>query len=163
MNHHQKIGIKNFFKKPKNMLISGLTVIVAIGIIISIYFLFIYSSMCGDELCFSKKLVKCDRAHYIESSAETVKQYNILGKKDNKCQVEVEILQIRQGSVELASLEGKSMICSMGLGVSADPESNIKFCHGILKEEIQEAIIQRMHSQIIENIGQIEEELIKVI
>jgi len=163
MDIYHKRGIINFFKKPRNILITTLVIVVFVGILLSIYFMFIYSFRCVEETCFAEKIVKCKKASYIDINPETVKEYKILGRENGGCEIEVQILQIRQGSVELASLEKKSMICLVPLGTYTAPESDIRNCHGILKEEIQEAIIQRMHSQIVENIGKISEELTEII
>jgi hypothetical protein len=42
-------------------------------------------------------------------------------------------------------------------------KNDLRSCHGELKEAIQEEVIQRMHSQIIENLGKINETISKVI
>ena len=48
MDSNTKRAVKNFFMRPRNILISVLGLIVLIGIIISVYYLFIYSFMCAD-------------------------------------------------------------------------------------------------------------------
>ena len=90
-------------------------------------------------------------------------EYKILGKEGNSCNVYVQLLQLKKGAVELTILENKDMICSLPFGVLQEPEKNLKNCHGRLKEEIQNIIIQRMHSQIVENLGKISEETTQVI
>ena len=68
------------------------------------------------------------------------------------------MLQLKQGNADLSNLEGKSMECSVFLGSTNDPDDNLNNCHGRLREEIQEVIIQRLHSQVVENIGEISRE-----
>ena len=63
----------------------------------------------------------------------------------------------------MANLEGKDMDCFLKLGLVISPEKSLKDCHGLLKEDIQEMIIQRMHSQIVENLGKINEETTKIL
>jgi hypothetical protein len=55
------------------------------------------------------------------------------------------------------------MVCAIPFGIMMQPEENLKVCHGILKEEIQELIITRMHAQIVENLGKISEETTKIL
>ena len=43
------------------------------------------------------------------------------------------------------------------------PESNTKNCHGLLKEAIQEVVINRMYSEIVQNLGKISEETTKIL
>ena len=38
------------------------------------------------------------------------------------------------------------------------PEEKIEFCHGDLKEAIQDQIIEKMHLYIIQNIDKVDEE-----
>lgn len=152
-----------FFKRPRNIILTILAILALIGIIFSIYYVYLYAATCTNEDCFANALVDCKRASYVAENADIVLSYKILGEKDNKCKVNVKLLQIKQGSVELEKLQNKDMDCYLPLGTYVKPEDNIKNCHGLLKESIQEEIIQRMHSQIIENIGQIGEELTEVI
>jgi hypothetical protein len=107
--------------------------------------------------------MKCSRVTYIKDSADTIMQYSILGKTGNACEVSAKLLQIKRGTVELVPLEGKSMVCQIPYGTIMMPEENIKECHGLLKEDIQELIIKRMHAQIAENLGKISEETTKIL
>lgn len=150
-------------KKSKAILISSIFVLVLIILLILAYFLFFYSRTCSDKECFDSALERCQRAHFIKTTTESKMQYSIEGKRANNCLVKVNLIKINQGNQELSKLEGKSMICSILYGSKQDPISNIEDCHGLLKEEIQEIIIKRMHSQIIENLEQIQEETTKVL
>ena len=53
------------------------------------------------------------------------------------------------------------MVCQTPLGSAVSPEQNLKNCNGKLKEDLQEIVIQRMHSYILKNVGEVSEELVK--
>jgi hypothetical protein len=55
------------------------------------------------------------------------------------------------------------MKCITSIGSGDMPEKNIENCHGELKEQIQGIIINRLYSQILQNIGKIGEETNKVL
>jgi hypothetical protein len=125
--------------------------------IVGVYFWFFYSPICKDSSCFSQKLVDCKRASFISETPELVFQYNILGKSLGKCDVRVKLLQVKVGTSELSSLENKEMTCSNDLGVLITPEKNLKNCHGLLKETIQDITIERMHTQLFNNLENIKD------
>lgn len=138
-------------------------ILVLTGLIASGYYIYFFSHKCTDSSCFENAIVNCKRASYINENQESITDYKIYGKSNGKCKIKVEMLQIKSGAAELEQLEGKSMICYQELGVMGLPEKNLKNCGGSLKEAIQEIIIKRMHSQIIENIGKVSEEVVKVL
>ena len=150
-------------KKKLNIILSIVIILVLIVIALLVYRLVGAAKICEDEQCFQTSLLSCDGASFIEDGAETILLYEILGAKGSKCWVQVTLLQVKEGSAELESLEDKKMKCELPLGANIKPESNIRECTGELREEIQEIMIQRMHAQLLENIGKIEEEFIKVI
>ena len=51
------------------------------------------------------------------------------------------------------------MNCYLPLGDTSYPEGNIQQCKGELKEELQNLIIQKLHSYILENLDKISGEL----
>jgi len=63
----------------------------------------------------------------------------------------------------MAGMEGKEMVCYLPLGTITSPQGNLANCHGLLKEEMQSLIINRLHNYIVNNLGQISEELTKAI
>jgi len=155
--------VLDYFRKPKHIVYLVVILVALIGVIYSVYAIFIYSGFCEDEACFAEKLVECDRSSYIKNNPETILRYDIKGKQGKDCEVNVEMLQVKQGSAELELLQGEEMICYLPLGVYEAPEKNLKRCHGNLRENIQEILIQRMHSQIVENIGEISAEISEVL
>ena len=140
----------------KKSLIVSIIVIVLI-LIAGAYFLFFYTPKCNDEVCFSDKLINCKRASFISENTDTVLGYNILGASSGKCETNVKLLQIKAGNQELSGLENLDMNCFTDIGVLILPEKNLKNCHGLLKEAIQEITIERMHTQLFNNLEQIKE------
>jgi len=127
-----------------------------IGLIIlavAIYFTFFFYYSCTDASCFKSHQVKCAKTKFINNEEATTWLYTIQGKQANLCDIEVKILQIKQGDLDRKTLEGKSMICSLDVGSISSPESDLSICHGRLKEDIQEIMIKNTHSEILSNIG----------
>lgn len=150
-------------KSVNNVIRYSLIVLVIFGILASGYFMFIYSYTCTDISCFNKALIECRRSMFIKDSSETTMLYNINGPSKGKCKIDVKLLQIKEGTADLSALENKEMTCLLPLGVEIVPEQTLKNCHGLLKESIQEVMIQRLHAQIVENIGEIKEEAVNII
>jgi hypothetical protein len=53
------------------------------------------------------------------------------------------------------------MTCYYPLGTAAYAEKDLSKCHGLLKEELQTIIINKLHAYILENLGKVEEGLEK--
>lgn len=138
-------------------------VILTIVIALLVYFNFIYQRNCSSLQCFNSAMLNCDKAVYISDTDSAVWKYTILESKNNQCIINTKIIQLKEGSTELLTLEGKSMACYVPLGFSGSPSQNLVACHGILKEEMQDLLIKRLHLYVTEHIGQISEELGKVI
>jgi hypothetical protein len=119
----------------------------------------IFTRDCPDEDCFKQNLVKCRRAQHVSDKQEAAWMYTIKGREEGRCEVEVELLSIKEGEIDLRSAEGKKMTCYLPLDAVTVPGEDLSLCTGILKEELQDLIIKRMHSYILENLGQINEEL----
>lgn len=132
---------------------------VIIVIMIALYFTFYYSYTCDDLTCYEAHQQKCSKTKFVNDAEDTVWKYFIKGNTDGKCEVEVTVLTIKQGDVAQKKLEGKSMTCLLPKGSISMPESDIARCHGVLKEELQNLIIQKLHSYILENLGTISSEL----
>ena len=123
---------------------------------IAVYFTFFYYYSCSDISCFKAHQIKCDKTIFTNSLEDAVWKYKILGKDNGNCNVEVTLLDVKKGNVELVKLKSKSMICSLKIGSNADPESDVLNCHGLLKEELQQLMINKLHAYIISNLGQVE-------
>jgi len=147
----------------RGIILAILFVLVLISLAVSVYFLYWNIRTCQNQECFNQALETCSKRYWTNENSDTILKYKILGASEDKCNVNVEILQVKKGLAELSNLEGKDMICSLDYGIVTEPEKNLQVCHGILKETIQEIIIKRMHSQIVENIGRISAETTKII
>ena len=139
-----------------------ITLIVVVGIL-AVYFSFFYSKSCGDMSCFNSGLSTCRRVTFFHDLQDGSWIYKVKGKSGEQCKVNVELVKLKQGGVELLSLEGKEMACHLPFGVVASPQENLENCHGELKEEMQDVIITRLHNYIVDNLGEISAELEKVV
>ena len=141
-----------------------MVLLILIGIVLAaaIFFTFFYAKKCPDSGCFDVALVKCSKASYINNNAEdAVWYYKITGKSEDSCEVYVKLLQLKKGTTEMEGLQGKSMKCNVPPNVLVSPQNNLGRCHGLLKEEMQTIIINRLHNYVITNLGKISEELTK--
>lgn len=137
----------------------GLLILIIILIIIAIaaYFLFFSYAKCSDENCFFSSMESCKKVSWIKEDSQAAWSYRILGSSNNKCNVEVKLIKLKQGNIDIEKLEGKRMVCSVDKGTIALPEKTLSKCTGVLKEQMQEIIIQRMHNYLLKNVGQLEE------
>jgi len=145
--------------KKRIILLIGIVIVV----IVLIYFVFFYKNSCKDASCFSAAQKKCSKVSYLNDGEDATWLYKIKGKKKDNCIVEVKLLQAKKGSAELEKLSGLEMICSLPLGYVGEPQKDLSFCHGLLKEELQELLIQKMHSYILTNLGKIDDALKSVL
>jgi len=125
----------------------------------AIYFTFFFTYTCDDLACFKSHQEKCSRTKYINDAEETTWLYEIKGKEDGKCEINVKVLQIKSGTIDRKNLQGKSMDCLLVFGNINSPEADISKCHGLLKEELQGLIINKLHAYVVENVGEIGGEL----
>ena len=144
--------------KKRVLIIAIAFLAIVLSLSILIFLNFIYSKNCQSSECFNSALYKCKKAAYISDSENSAWQYEIIGKKDDKCEVDAKLLQLKNGTTELLVLEGKSMQCFLPLNTREIPGKNLNLCHGVLKEEIQGIFIKRLNS-LVKNIGEINEGL----
>jgi len=140
-----------------------LLVLIIVVAIIAIYFSFFYVRKCSDKGCFNSALLKCSRVRYLNDVEDATWFYKIKGKKGNECEVYVELKKLKSGTTDLIKLEGKNMICYLPFGYNREPQDNLAKCHGLLKEEMQSIIINKLHNYVINNLGEISEGLRKVL
>jgi hypothetical protein len=143
--------------------IAVISIILIILIGVAVYFTFFFAYTCNDLSCFQAHQKQCARTEFVKDSTEITWKYFIKGKEDGRCVVNAEVLRIKTGTVENIQLVGKDMDCYLPLGSTAAPESDISRCHGILKEDMQNMIIQKLHAYILDNLGEISEGLEQVI
>jgi len=121
---------------------------------------FIYYKNCDAKDCFDNSLLSCSRAQYINAGNMTF-FYKIEGKSNEQCVVNVELLKGDLNNQDSLKLEKKDMECYLPLKTIMAPESDIGNCHGLLKEGLQEMIISRLNSYVVQNLGSINLEFLK--
>ena len=150
-------------KKPYNFKIEIIKAIVIflilVGSSILVYYFFFYTETCFDTECFSRSLVSCDRVKWINDAEEATWFYTLNGKLNDKCEIDVKLLQVKRGKLDLEKAEGEEMKCFFPPGTLFSPEQNLGLCTGRLKESLQDLIIKRMHSYILKNLENINEEI----
>jgi len=138
-------------------------IIVIVGGATFAYLLVFDAKPCESRECFDLALKKCKAVYFINENDQASWNYAIIGNSgEDSCKVEVRLLKIKKGSIENEKLEGKKMICEILKTGAESPEKDMSKCTGELKEEIQDMIIRRMHDYILENIGEVSEELRKL-
>lgn len=123
------------------------------------YYFFFYTETCPDKACFQDSLLKCKKSSWINDASEATWLYVIEKKHKGECKVNVKLLLAKEGKTDISEAEGKEMTCYLPAGIVASPEKDLSKCHGELKESLQEIMITRMHSYILENLEQINEEI----
>ena len=136
-----------------------LTFVVLIVFFLFIWFLFFDYSDCQSKACFDAKLKVCDKARFIDGD-DMIFRYVIEGKKGGECEVEVELLQGELDNEDSIKLERQSMTCMLPLGVVVAPESDIGVCHGLLKEGLQDLVIKKLHTYLVQNLGRLNLEMV---
>ena len=152
---------KRVFDTRLKIVIALIIVILAI----TIYFTFFYSYKCKNISCFREHQRRCNlissKTTFVNDVEDATWFYHIKGKKGDECKVQVKLLQVKKGDVSFSKLEGQSMNCYVPIGSVAAPESDISNCHGLLKENLQETINNKLHKYIVGNLGEISGELEK--
>ena len=141
----------------KRILISALILIIAIVIFLAFVY-FIKPKECNDSACFQKALSNCNRVSYVKEDSKASWHYIITNSNGkNSCNIRVKLLKMNQGTIETEILEGTEMTCIINKADTRPPEENMQSCTGLLKEKLQEIIIERMHSYLLKNLGEIKE------
>ena len=151
-----------FDKKLEIIKLSILFFVLLVSCLLTYYFFF-YERACLDKECFQKALVECKKAKWKNDMADATWLYTIKGPYKGKCEIEVKLLLAKEGKSDITEAEGKKMSCFLPLSIIENPEQDLNKCNGELKEELQGLMIKRMHSYILENLGEIGEELIQPI
>ncbi len=147
-------------KTYKKRLLIALIILIVGFVGFFIYFYFFVANECKDVECYQEALLDCKKVWLIREDDSYVWRYEILNKIDeNSCNVEVRLLRVNKGKLNVEDLQGKSMTCKVQKVSGVFPEKDMLKCNGILKEELQEIIIDRMHNYLLQNLGQIEEGL----
>lgn len=145
---HNKKGLKIF-----------LSILVILILVAAIYFTFFFYYSCDDLSCYRAHQEKCAKTKFTYEGLDAIWFYKIQGRDSDSCQIDVTLKSLKEGSAEKQILEGETMTCYLPYGNIVSPEKDLSRCHGILKEEMQNIIIQNMHQYIFEKIGNISAEL----
>jgi hypothetical protein len=134
-------------------------VVAVVFVALAVYATFISVPRCQTFECYEEHMRQCKQAQYLNDGEEATWRYKILGMGAGACVVEVTLLQPKAGELGIEKLSGYSMECGFPKGVVTYPEKDLGSCSGKLKEEMQEIIIKKLHTYIVENIGEINETL----
>jgi len=131
-------------------------IIAMAAVLVILAYYFFYSPSCKDNACFNNALWKCNKASFLSEEANSAWYYKIEGFSFGECKVYVKAVSLKTDIETGAALQGKDMTCFIpnSLLGAFMPEEKIEYCHGVLKEEIQRLMIEKMHLYIIQNIGQ---------
>jgi flagellar basal body-associated protein FliL len=152
-------------KGHKTIIILAIIIVIILVLLVLSFF---YTRKCYDYSCFNSAVVNCEKASYLDESVEATWQYKILGMRDGKCEINVNLLMVKKGKTDAESLVGKEMICrltrdealsTLSKNQDIKPQSDINKCNGRLKEDMQEIMIKNLWGIIIKNLGSIKEEV----
>jgi hypothetical protein len=161
MGISQEVKIENPYKMRNRFILFIIVLVIVILMVIG-FLAFLNYTDCKNEQCFAENQIACNKATWIKETNSATWYYKIKGEKDNLCEIDVKVLQIKQGNTAQESLNQKSMTCSIPMGSNNKPESDLYFCTGKLKEEMQTLLIEKLHKYIINNLGKISEELNRI-
>jgi hypothetical protein len=141
----------------------GLIILVVIVLAAAVYFTFSFVPACQNFECFQGKMVECSKGSYVNEDPDATWIYTINGKSGDNCIINVKLLMAKKGEIGIDKLIGEDMTCYYPVGLSAYPEKDLTKCHGLLKEDLQGIVINKLHAYILENFGKFEESLKKAI
>ena len=156
-----KYDVSEFnFKILKKRIILAIIILI-IGIIIYFaYFRLLTAKECKDLECYEKSLLNCKKIWVINEDNKSVWRYEILNEASkNSCNVKVILLKVKEATLEAEVFQGKEMICVVNKVDDIFPEKDMLRCSGVLKEKLQEIIIDRMHNYLLKNLGEIQKGL----
>src|SRR5680860_416200 len=135
-----------------------IVLVVLVGLVWFVWSAFFNYQDCRDNACFNKNLADCNKARFVGGN-EMIFEYVIKGKSAGDCEVKVTLLQGELNNAESIKLENQAMNCFLPLGAVVSPESDIGVCHGMLKEGLQDLIIKKMYTYLVDNLGRLNLEL----
>jgi len=138
-----------------------IVLIVLAVIVYVVWFMFFSYGSCDTWDCFNTKLEGCSKVSFIGGS-KMIFEYTIYGDSGDECEVGVELLQGELNNQDSIKLEGHRMRCMLPEGVIMIPESDIGKCSGLLKEGLQDLVIKKLHTYLVQNLGKINLEVLDV-
>ena len=149
-------------KQYRKIIFISAIVIFVLAVAGAVYFSFLYLPKCQNYECFQEYMSKCSKATYVNDEPEASWGYSIIGRLNENCAIKVTLLMAKKGELGIDKYVNDAMTCYYPKGVAAYPEKDLSKCHGQLKEDLQELIINKMHSYLLENLGKFDESLNKV-
>jgi len=148
----EKAKDKNFSKKIKIILI----ILIPVFIIFLGYIFIIKTNSCENEKCFFNSLKDCKKVYFVKEDPEYSWLY-VISKEASKdsCEIKVKLLNVKKESIDSKRLQNKEMICIVPKTTTEFPEKEISKCSGVLKESLQDLIIQRMYDYLLTNVQEI--------
>ena len=138
----------------------GIVVLVVVVLVVLGFWFFGYGE-CDNWDCFNENLRRCDRVKFV-GGTDMIFEYVIKGVSGGECEVDVELLMGELNNQDSIRLEHQKMTCMLPEKVVMIPESNIGKCHGLLKEGLQDLVIKKLHTYLVQNLGRINLEIIEV-
>jgi len=132
-----------------------------IVLVFGIWFVFFSYAECENWDCFNNYLESCDKVKFI-GGTDMIFEYVIEGVSDGNCEINVQLLQGELDNEESKKLEMQKMNCMLPKGIIMIPESDIGNCHGMLKEGLQDLVIKKLYSYLVQNLGRINLEVLDV-
>lgn len=126
-------------------------VLILVALIVSTWYLFFRSEKCFDSDCFYRNFGECSRASYLDTGEWTYK-YTIKGIVEEECMVDVKLIFAGM-ETKFKSIVGESMRCSIPLRKIDLPWSDLEYCTGPLKENIQYLVIKDLYQYASQNLG----------
>ena len=142
------------------MVVLALILLVVLLVVVLAWFL--SYGECETWDCFNENLRNCDRVKFV-GGTDMIFEYTIKGIYRGECEVDVELLMGELNNQDSVRLEHQMMTCMLPSKVVMIPESNIGNCHGLLKEGLQDLVIRKLHTYLVQNLGQINLEMFEVI
>ena len=153
--------VLGYYERPwylKWKFIVGMVLLVVVLLVVVWVLVFGYGE-CDSWDCFNENLRRCDRVRFV-GGADMIFEYTIKGVSGDECEVEVELLMGELNNQDSIRLEHQKMTCMLPRKIVMIPESNIGNCHGLLKEGLQDLVIKKLHTYIVQNLGKINLELV---
>jgi len=143
----------------------GLSLIILIIALIAFtsYFLIFYVKPVSNSQEFVDAIADCKKVSWIREDIQASWLYTVIGNgKGDACNVRVQLLNMKTGIIDNEKLQGEKMTCRVLKDEIKLPEKDLSRCTGSLKEKLQEIIIQKMHSYLLDNLGNVNQTFFEV-
>lgn len=132
-------------------------ILVAIFAILS-YFGALPFFSCETEECFTNALKECKPISYEKFQNSNLYSYKIYRSFGSKCKFKVTLERMAVGADMdlIALLEDKSMVCNVPkteTDAIEKIERLLNYCHGELKEGLQQVLIQRIYGLLMKDMS----------